>query len=270
MRGGFSGGTIGLDAPAGDRHGGCGQLEDCRRSLWPQPRPVGRAIVVAQRRAHEDRQSARPRARACEQAPVRRSPDGHWLAPFVMASFNTRIVRRSNALLGHAYGRGFRYAEVMDFGTSLKAPVLATGMTAGLLGRPAGRGSRDPRRPRPGPAQAGRRPEPGGAGEGPVPDGDRVHDDVRGALSTVFAAKADPGYSGTAIMLSQAGPGARARRPAGPGGGAPTPASAIGRGLADRLRAQGFRIRRPGWPGRRARTRVSGIRYAAFPRRSNT
>ena len=66
--------------------------------------------------------------------PVRRTADGHWTGPFIMASYNTRIVRRSNALLGWAYGRSFRYQEVTDFGRSLKAPVMATGMTAGLLG----------------------------------------------------------------------------------------------------------------------------------------
>jgi short subunit dehydrogenase-like uncharacterized protein len=32
--------------------------------------------------------------------PVRRSDDGTWTAPFIMAPFNTRIVRRSNALQG--------------------------------------------------------------------------------------------------------------------------------------------------------------------------
>lgn len=177
-----------------------------------------------------------------KQAPVRRSPDGHWLAPFVMASFNTRIVRRSNALLGHAYGRGFRYAEVMDFGTSLKAPVLATGMTAGLLGVaggmrfPATRAVLDRVLPKP--------------GEGPSPEAQekgRFRMEIESTTTsgaryrTVFAAKADPGYSGTAIMLSQAGL-ALALDDLPDRAGVLTPASAIGRGLADRLRAQGFRI----------------------------
>ena len=52
----------------------------------------------------------------------------------VMAMYNTRIVRRSNALLDYAYGRGFRYAEYMSVGPSLTAPVtsaLATAATAG-------------------------------------------------------------------------------------------------------------------------------------------
>ena len=31
---------------------------------------------------------------------------GGWLAPFVMGTVNTRVVRRSNALQDYAYGRG--------------------------------------------------------------------------------------------------------------------------------------------------------------------
>jgi len=34
-----------------------------------------------------------------------------WSGPFPMAPVNTRVVRRSNALLGHAYGDDFKYAE---------------------------------------------------------------------------------------------------------------------------------------------------------------
>ena len=42
---------------------------------------------------------------------------GGWVGPFVMAPYNTRVVRRSNALLDGAYGRRFRYREVSGFGT---------------------------------------------------------------------------------------------------------------------------------------------------------
>jgi short subunit dehydrogenase-like uncharacterized protein len=41
---------------------------------------------------------------------------GGWLAPFVMGSVNSRVVRRSNSLQGHAYGRKFRYRELMRTG----------------------------------------------------------------------------------------------------------------------------------------------------------
>ncbi len=59
---------------------------------------------------------------------------GVWAGGFVMAPYNTRIVRRSNALLDYAYGRRFRYAEYMGTGRSITAPVisaLTTAVTAG-------------------------------------------------------------------------------------------------------------------------------------------
>ncbi|MGE3464905.1 MAG: trans-acting enoyl reductase family protein, partial [Pseudomonadales bacterium] len=36
-----------------------------------------------------------------------------WIAPFVMAEINTKVVRRSHALLGSPYGSGFRYDEAI-------------------------------------------------------------------------------------------------------------------------------------------------------------
>jgi short subunit dehydrogenase-like uncharacterized protein len=59
----------------------------------------------------------------------------------MMAPTNTRIVRRSNALLEWAYGRRFRYGENMSLGSSSLAPFAAaifTGVsnaTFGLGGR---------------------------------------------------------------------------------------------------------------------------------------
>ena len=53
---------------------------------------------------------------------------GSWTAGFMMAGANTRVVRRSNALLDWSYGRRFRYREHMSVGSSplgaLIAPVL--------------------------------------------------------------------------------------------------------------------------------------------------
>ena len=43
-----------------------------------------------------------------------------------MAAINTRIVRRSNALLGYAYGKDFRYSEAMSFGPGPKGLVTAS------------------------------------------------------------------------------------------------------------------------------------------------
>ena len=52
------------------------------------------------------------------------------LAPFFMASHNTRIVRRSNALLEGGYGANFHYGETMNVGD---IPVVSA-VTAGLVG----------------------------------------------------------------------------------------------------------------------------------------
>jgi trans enoyl reductase len=62
---------------------------------------------------------------------------GYWTGAFVQGPYNSRIVRRSNALLDWAYGRRFRYSETMSLGKSIAAPVaaaLATGATAAGIG----------------------------------------------------------------------------------------------------------------------------------------
>ncbi len=174
--------------------------------------------------------------------PVRRTADGHWTGPFVMAGFNTRIVRRSNALLGHAYGTGFRYQEVMDFGTSATSPVIATGMTAGLVGVAGGMGF--------GPTRAlldRVLPKPG---EGPSEEAQaagRFRMEIESTTTTgaryraVVAAKADPGYSGTAIMLGESAL-CLAFDELPDRAGVLTPATAMGLVLADRLRERGFTL----------------------------
>lgn len=42
---------------------------------------------------------------------------GSWVAPFIMATINTKAVHRSNRLLNHAYGRDFVYDEMMMTGS---------------------------------------------------------------------------------------------------------------------------------------------------------
>ena len=73
-------------------------------------------------------QSDTPWRRGREIAP---ELDGIWTGAFVMGATNSRIVRRSNALLDWAYGRSFRYAENMSLGSSVVAPVAAALSTAG-------------------------------------------------------------------------------------------------------------------------------------------
>ena len=175
--------------------------------------------------------------------PVRRdTATGHWTGPFVMAGFNTRIVRRSNALLGWRYGRAFRYREVVDFGDSAKAPVMAAGMSAGLLGL-VGAMAFEPTR-----ALVGRfLPKPG---EGPSEEAQangrfrmviRTITTTGAAYRTKVGADRDPGYSGTAVMLGESALALALDGDLLPGGGGVlTPATALGTVLVDRLVAQGF------------------------------
>lgn len=55
-----------------------------------------------------------------------------WLAPFVMAAPNVRIVHRTNALAGGTYGTDFRYDEAMLGGRGLRGRATATAIAAGV------------------------------------------------------------------------------------------------------------------------------------------
>ena len=57
-----------------------------------------------------------------------------WLAPFIMASINTRIVHRSNQLFGYEYGREFKYDEAMWMQDGIKGQLMSVGMSAGIVG----------------------------------------------------------------------------------------------------------------------------------------
>ncbi|TXD97182.1 saccharopine dehydrogenase [Psychrobacter frigidicola] len=57
-----------------------------------------------------------------------------WLAPFVMAIINTRIVHRSNQLLDYEYGRDFKYDEAMWMKDGVKGQLMSYGLSIGLLG----------------------------------------------------------------------------------------------------------------------------------------
>jgi len=169
---------------------------------------------------------------------------GIWTAPFVMATFNTRVVRRSNALQGWAYGRRFRYDEVMGVGRSSFAPAIALGTAVGIGGMglamalPPTRLLLDKVLPSPGegPSQTTR---------------DKGHFRVRvhtrtstGArYDSVVAAKGDPGYAATAVMFGQSALSLALDGDRLPGGGGVlTPATGLATALADRLRAQGFTL----------------------------
>jgi short subunit dehydrogenase-like uncharacterized protein len=174
---------------------------------------------------------------------------GRWTGPFVMASINTRIVRRSNAILGWPYGREFRYAEVAGFGRGLKGRAAATavaGALGGFVAALAWSPSRSVLRklvlpdPGEGPDRAARQAgffEISLHGRGASSDGQPV------AMVAHVAGDNDPGYGETAKMLGESAlclalDGADLEPP----GGILTPASCMGRRLVDRLRAAGMRF----------------------------
>jgi short subunit dehydrogenase-like uncharacterized protein len=167
------------------------------------------------------------------------------LAPFVMASYNTRVVRRSNALRAFSYGRQFRYREAMSVGESVLSPVIAAVAKVAMgalvvgLALPPTRFLLDRVLPKPGdgPSEQARR-------EGhftvdiftTTTTGARYRSRVR--------AKGDPGYAATAVMLGEAALALALDRDALPPseGGVLTPATAIGDALVTRLRAAGLEI----------------------------
>jgi short subunit dehydrogenase-like uncharacterized protein len=57
-----------------------------------------------------------------------------WVAPFVMAVINTRIVHRSNALVENGYSQHFDYNEAMLTGRGLMGRGIAAGVGVGLGG----------------------------------------------------------------------------------------------------------------------------------------
>ena len=169
--------------------------------------------------------------------------DGRWTGLFVMAFYNTRIVRRSNALQDWAYGREFRYREVMAFGRGPLGPALATATAAGVAGLGVGmalpptRALLDRLLPAPGEGPSERTRERGHFRT------ETTGTSTTGArYRTTVAMKGDPGYAATAVMLGEAGLGLALDELPGLGG-VLTPATALGGLLADRLRAAGAEIR---------------------------
>ena len=174
----------------------------------------------------------------------RDASSGVWTGPFVMAPFNTRIVRRSNALLDWAYGKDFHYREVVGFGSTPVGPFLAGGMALGMAGLMAGM--------RFGPARTlldRFLPEPGA---GPSEEARRngyfaveIHaeTDAGSRVRTTVAAQGDPGYAATSVMLGESALCLALDGDLLPDrSGVLTPAVAMGSRLADRLRAAGFTI----------------------------
>jgi short subunit dehydrogenase-like uncharacterized protein len=172
-----------------------------------------------------------------------------WVAPFVMAPVNTRIVRRSAALYDQwheSYGADFTYQEYLKFDEPL-AWLKATGVTAGLalvagvLKQPQVRSLLQPLLPQPG----------SGPSEQTMNDGwfscELVATATDGQqMRGMMQAQGDPGNRVTVKLLCESAlalalhtdalPGGRSR------GGILTPATGLGDVLVERLRQAGITI----------------------------
>ncbi|SUD89822.1 saccharopine dehydrogenase family protein [Psychrobacter phenylpyruvicus] len=128
-----------------------------------------------------------------------------WVAPFIMASINTRIVHRSNQLRDYQYGRDFKYDEAMWLPAGLKGRLMSYGMTAGIAGFAASmmfKPSRDLLNEHVLPK----------SGDGPSKsERENGYFDIRffgytntnHEVLTKVTGDKDPGYGGTCQMLSQ-------------------------------------------------------------------
>ena len=230
MKGGVSGGTLASLK---------GQIDELRHS------PDKRKVVADPYSLSPARDKEPDLGRQSDMhGPVREDELGGWMAPFVMASFNTRVVRRSNALQDWAYGRRLRYRELMRTGPGPVGLAKATAVTGGL-GVAVGGLALAPTR-----ALLERfLPAPG---EGPSEKTRttgffRIEVHTRTTTGAHYvahvAAQGDPGYAATAVMLGESGlclalDGDRLPAAAG----VLTPATAMDGALADRLRAAGFTL----------------------------
>ena len=173
--------------------------------------------------------------------------DGYWVGAFAMALPNTRIVRRSNALLDYAYGTRFEYAEQMSLGRSVVAPLAAAMATGGNVATIALGGrflDRVPERllervlPKAGSGPSERAREQG-------------HYTVETYTTTTTGARylarmsqrGDPGYKATSVLLGESGLAlAMDRDKLSDLHGVLTPAAAMGDALLARFPAAGVSL----------------------------
>lgn len=161
--------------------------------------------------------------------------EGHesWLAPFVMAGTNTRVVFRTHSLLDHEWGPDFTYGEAMHMGDGIGGRTKAMAMSGGMGGF-MGAASLGPMRKMLGKVL----PEPG---EGPSPEAqEKGFFDVRfhgttgdgDELMVKVTGDRDPGYGSTAKMLCEA---ATTLIDSEATGGFWTPATALGDAFIEAL-----------------------------------
>lgn len=169
---------------------------------------------------------------------------GQWVGPFIMAAFNSRIVRRSNALRDHAYGRRFRYRELSSYGRGLKGRRRATLFSGGLglafkaLANPRTRPVFDRLAPKPGEG-----PDAASRAAGWFRMEIRTTTESGRRYLAVVGAQGDPGYAATCVMLGESALALaldQDRLP--PSAGVLTPSTGLGDVLVQRLRARDFTL----------------------------
>jgi short subunit dehydrogenase-like uncharacterized protein len=167
---------------------------------------------------------------------------GAWAAPFVMAAINERVVHRSNALAGKAYGSQFTYDEGMLTGTGFKGRLAAMTVVGGLAAFTVGVAMGPTRRL----LERFALPKPG---EGPSPEAQLAgrydlrffgRTDQGQTLRAKVTGDRDPGYGSTGKMLGQAAASlaldhVRDGVKVGRGGGFWTPATMFDERLIERL-----------------------------------
>lgn len=167
---------------------------------------------------------------------------GTWQVPFVMGAYNQQIVQRSNYLTGWSYGQLMQYREVVSTGRGVAGFARAGAINAGAAALVAGlafpptRALLDRVLPAPGTGPSAEAIEHGRF----VIDVD-VYPVEGQPVRTRVAAPFDPGYGGTGIMLAESAL-SLAFDDLPDRAGVLTPMFALGRSLAERLRAHRFTL----------------------------
>ncbi|MDP7733797.1 saccharopine dehydrogenase family protein [Mycobacterium paragordonae] len=238
MRGGASGGTI---ASGVEIMRAAARDSDVRRQMSDP-------YTLSTDRAAEPELGTQPDLTLRRGSRIAPELAGLWTAAFPMAPSNTRIVRRSNALMKWAYGRTFRYTETMSVGSSPVAPVASAVMT-GFTSAFFGLGSRVMDRV---PAKLLERVLPK-SGSGPSDTArERGYYKVETYTTTTSGARyvarmeqrGDPGYKATSVMLGECGLAlAKDRDKLSDLHGVLTPAAAMGDALLARFPHAGIELR---------------------------
>ncbi|HSW07641.1 saccharopine dehydrogenase family protein [Aquabacterium sp.] len=182
-------------------------------------------------------------------APHRDADFDAWLGPFFMGPINTRVVRRSVALMAapSPFAADFHYQEYLRFGRGPVAALAAAGFSIGAVAGQQAMGFGVVRRL----AQAVA-PAPGQGPSQATMDGGSFRCELLGRSAGgheqrgCIAGQGDPGNRATTRFVCEAALALALQADALPGGsgrgGVLTPASGLGEVLARRLQAAGMTV----------------------------